>query len=195
MPLGERFDAVLCAARRGDERAWVALYDDLAPVLTGYLHVQRAPHPEDLVSEVLLQVVRDLERFDGDESSFRSWVFTIAHHRLIDARRREQRRPSDAVEAETLDRHLPSTGIEEDILDALTTEELEVLFGVLTPDQRDVLLLRIVGGMSLPEVGRALGKQHESVRALQKRALATLRKELATNPYPFHGGVALTSTR
>lgn len=195
MPLGERFDAVLQAARRGDERAWVQLYDDLSPVLIGYLRTQRAPHPEDVASEVLLQMVRDLDRFEGDETSFRSWVFTIAHHRLIDARRYDQRRPSEPVEDETLARKLPSVEVEDEILDVLATEELGDLFGVLTPDQRDVLLLRVVGGLSLPEVGEVLGKQHESVRALQKRALATLRKELAARPYPFHGGVALTPTR
>lgn len=195
MPLEDRFEAVLGAARCGDERAWVALYDDLSPVLLGYLRTQRAPYAEDLVSEIMLQVVRDLDTFDGDEANFRSWVFTIAHHRLVDARRFEQRRPSDAADVIELDKALPPIVIEDDVIDAVTTEELETLFATLTPDQRDVLLLRIVGGLTLPEVGDVLGKQHESVRALQKRALAALRRELAVHPYPFHGGVALTSTR
>jgi RNA polymerase sigma factor (sigma-70 family) len=191
----ERFDAVLEAARRGDEQAWVELYDELAPVLLGYLTAQRAPHPEDVVSEVLLQVVRDLPTFGGTEANFRSWVFTIAHHRLIDARRHAQRRPAEPTDVITLDRKLPSEEFESEVLEAITTEELTMLLDVLTPDQRNVLFLRVVGGLSLPEVGQVLGKQHESVRALQKRALVTLRKELAAQPYPFHGGVALTKLR
>lgn len=195
MPFDDRFDAVLEAARRGDEQAWTELYDELSPVVLGYLAAQRAPNPEDLVSEVFLQVVRDLGTFSGTEANFRSWVFTIAHHRLIDARRFVRRRPSEATEPERVEHHLPNTEIETEVLEAVTTEELTQLFEVLTHDQRDVLFLRIVGGLSLPEVGRVLGKQHESVRALQKRALATLRKELDEHPYPFHGDAALTQLR
>lgn len=195
MPLEERFDAVLAAARAGDETAWTELYDDLAPVILGYLTAQRAPSPEDLVSEIFLQIVRDLDSFGGDEANFRSWVFTIAHHRLVDARRHVARRPSDAAEAGTLERACEPTEFEGEVLDQITTEELSMLLDVLTEDQRNVVFLRIVGGLTLPEVGRVLGKQHESVRALQKRALAALRKELATRPYPFHGDVALTQTR
>jgi DNA-directed RNA polymerase specialized sigma24 family protein len=55
------------AARRGDETAWTRLYLDLAPTLTGYLRGRGCPTPEDVTSETLLQVVRDLCRFDGDE--------------------------------------------------------------------------------------------------------------------------------
>ena len=195
MPFDERFDVVLAAARAGDEAAWVELYDELAPVLLGYLTAQRAPNPEDLVSEVLLQVVRDLPTFGGSEANFRSWVFTIAHHRMVDARRHVARRPSDPAEAATLEREAPPTEFEAEVLDQITTEELGLLLDVLTEDQRHVIFLRIVGGLSLPEVARVLGKQHESVRGLQKRALATLRRELATHPYPFHGDVALTQMR
>ncbi len=196
MAFDERFDEVLAAARRGEDAAWVELYDELAPVLLGYLVTQRAPSPEDLVSEVFLQLVRDLPSFAGSEANFRSWVFTVAHHRLIDARRHHQRRPSDATETATIERHLPAEEeVEASVLEDITTEELDVLLSTLTEDQRNVLYLRVVGGLSLPEVGAVLGKQHESVRALQKRALASLRRELAANPYPFHGGVALTPLR
>lgn len=191
----EEFDAILAAARGGEEVAWTALYDHYAPAVLGYLTAQRAPSPEDVTSEVFLQVVRDLGQFAGSEANFRSWLFTIVHHRLIDARRKANRRPAEAAEPEVLDRNLPSVEIEEDVLDDVSTEELAVLFDVLTPDQRAVLFLRVVGGLKLPEVGQVLGKQHESVRALQKRALAALRRELAEHPYPFAGGVALAHLR
>lgn len=195
MPFEERFDAVIQAARCGDERAWVELYDELAPVLLGYLTAQRAPHSEDLVSETFLQVVRDLSSFAGSEANFRSWVFTIAHHRLVDARRFVARRPSEPAETHTLESRLPVIHIEEEVLEAVTTEELTQLLDILTEDQRNVLFLRVVGGLTLPEVANVLGKQHESVRALQKRALATLRKELSERPYPFLGDPALTQLR
>ncbi|MGH2695177.1 MAG: RNA polymerase sigma factor [Actinomycetota bacterium] len=84
MPLGEGFATTLAAARLGAEWAWGALYDDLAPAVTGYLRARGAPEPDDLTGEVFLQIVRDLRGFSGNEREFRSWVFTITHHRLLD---------------------------------------------------------------------------------------------------------------
>ena len=91
----ERFTSLLESARQGSEAAWQELYDGLAPVVLGYLRANSAPDPEDVLSEVFLQVARDIATFDGEEKGFRSWVFTIAHHRLIDARRHSARRPVD----------------------------------------------------------------------------------------------------
>ena len=76
--LGPSFHSVLIAARAGGEWAWTRIYDDLAPVITGYLRARGAGEPEDLLGEVFLQAVRNLSSFDGDEGNFRSWIFTIA---------------------------------------------------------------------------------------------------------------------
>ncbi len=61
--------------------------------MCGYLRVQGAREPEDLTSEVFLGAFRGLSGFSGDEDQFRSWVFTIAHRRLTDERRRVSHRP------------------------------------------------------------------------------------------------------
>src|SRR5512132_1335523 len=98
----ERFSSLLEAAREGSEAAWQELYSGLAPMVLGYLRANGAPDPEDVLSEVFLQVARDIARFHGEEPGFRSWVFTIAHHRLIDARRHSARRPVD-LSAEPLE--------------------------------------------------------------------------------------------
>ena len=91
------FEPQLEAAREGSEPAWAAIYARLAPQVLGYLRASGAIEPEDTLSEVFLQVARDLPRFEGDERDFRAWAFTIAHHRLIDARRAAARRPADPV--------------------------------------------------------------------------------------------------
>lgn len=186
--IGEGFDVVLAAARRGDEWAWTVLYRDLAPTLTGYLRGQRAPHPEDLTSEVMLQVVRDLHAFDGDESAFRSWVFTIARNRTIDLRRYLARRPSSTVDDERLDGAMtPAEGADEDAVEAITTDELEQLLDGVTPDQREVLLLRYVAGLTQAEVCAVLGKDINAVKQLQRRGLRSLRTHLEEVAYPFAG--------
>lgn len=192
MALGEQFDGVLNAARAGAEWAWAEIYDDLAPVVLGYLRGHGADNPEDVTSEVFLQVVRDLDSFEGDEPSFRSWVFTIAHHRLIDAQRKLSRRPSDPAEADELDRHLEPDEAEGEALDHVTTDEIRHLLDTLTEGQRSVLLLRLVGGLTISEVAEVVDKRPGAVKALQRRGLASLRDELAGRAYPLVGNVTLT---
>jgi RNA polymerase sigma factor (sigma-70 family) len=92
--LGVGFNGVLAAAQAGAAWAFRALYDDLAPVVTGYLRLHGASDPDDVASETFLGVSRNLARFTGDEDAFRSWVFTIAHRRLLDDRRRKGRQPT-----------------------------------------------------------------------------------------------------
>lgn len=192
MPFGDRFDAVLAGAREGAEWAWTELYNDLAPVVLGYLRGQGGDHPEDIASEVFLQVVRDLGSFSGDEASFRSWVFTIAHHRLVDARRKARRQPAEATPVEDLAPHLPVDESEPDALANVTIEELEGLFDCLTDEQRTVLLLRIVGGLTISEVAEVVDKRAGAVKALQRRALNRLRGVLVERTYPLGGAVTLT---
>ena len=191
---GQGFERLLASARLGDESAWTALYLDLVPVLTGYLAGQGCPSPDDVASEAILQVVRDLHRFDGDEGAFRSWVFTIAHHRLIDARRSANARPSDAMEDEVLDRLGSVPSFEERAIAGLGPAELEHLLVATTRDQRDVLLLRYVADLTLHEVAEVLGKEYNAVKALHRRALDALRAHVDSDAYPRVARRALSSS-
>src|SRR5947207_13929592 len=72
------------------------VYRLLASAVFGYLRTQGVSDPEDVTGEVFLQVSRDLHRFTGDDDALRRWVFTIAHHRMVDSHRRRARRPAVA---------------------------------------------------------------------------------------------------
>lgn len=189
-----QFPVVLAAARRGEEWAWERLYEDLAPTVYGYLRSQGAPAPEDVTSEVFLRLVRDLDSFAGDESGFRSWVFTIAHAKMIDARRASSRRPSWPTDLQVLDAHLPPVEIEQDAVDTLVADELRDLFESLTSGQRDVLLLRIIGGLTVRETADVVGKQPGAVKALQRRGLEGLRERLGAVPEPLVGFATVSDT-
>src|SRR3990170_6290762 len=89
-----QFPEVLAEAQRGERWALERIYRALGPVVTGYLRTQGAVEPEDLTSEVFVGVLRKVAGFRGDEPAFRSWVFMIAHRRLLDERRRLRRRPT-----------------------------------------------------------------------------------------------------
>jgi RNA polymerase sigma factor (sigma-70 family) len=174
----ERFTTLLEAARQGSEAAWQELYDGLAPVVLGYLRANNAPDPEDVLSEVFLQVARDISSFEGEEPGFRSWVFTIAHHRLIDARRHVARRPVELL-PEPPEPSGRADDAAEEALDRIGLEEVHRVLGALSDDQRAVLLLRVLADMSVEDVARAVGKRPGAVKALQRRGLAAVKRELA----------------
>ncbi|MDP8958483.1 MAG: sigma-70 family RNA polymerase sigma factor [Actinomycetota bacterium] len=176
MGLGASFDSVLIAAQEGADWAWEILYREVAPQVLGYLRARGAEDPEDLLGEVFLQLARNLKGFEGGEGGFRSWVFMISHHRLIDERRARQRRPERPVTG-ALEK-ASGDDVEAEALGRLSTEWLAGLFGRLTPDQRDVLALRIIAGLTLEETARAVGKRTGAVKALQRRGLAVVRREM-----------------
>lgn len=177
-PLGTAFESILAAARTGAEWAWTAIYRDFAPGLLRYLRARNVTDPEDLLGEIFVQVVRHVGNFDGSEAEFRAWVFAIARNRAIDEARRRVRHPVDPVETDLLVRNAGTGDAEDDAVMALSGGEVRVLIERLTPDQRDVLLLRFFGQLTAEEVGRALGKNTGAVKTLQVRALAAIRREL-----------------
>ena len=167
------------AARSGAEWAWTLLYDELAGSVLGYLRRLGAAEPDDLTGEVFLQAVRDLHRFEGAASDFRAWLFTIAHHRFLDERRRLKRRPVDPAPDEVITERLPiATGTEAEALRALTDERVRTVIDGLAPAQREVMLMRIIGGLTIDEIARTLGKRPGAVKALQRRALEAIRRSL-----------------
>jgi RNA polymerase sigma factor (sigma-70 family) len=174
----ERFQTLLEAAREGDEAAWAEIYGELSPAVLGYLRGSGAPEPEDTLGEVFLEVARDVAKFEGDRRRFRAWVFTIAHHRLIDSRRRSSRRPEQPVaEApEPITEPIPDAA--EEALGRIGSQEAMRMLEVLSADQRAVLLLRIFGDLSVEETAKAVGKRPGAVKQLQRRGLAALKREL-----------------
>jgi RNA polymerase sigma-70 factor (ECF subfamily) len=174
----DRFTTLLEAAREGDEGAWSEIHGELAPVVLGYLRGSNAPDPEDTLGETFLQVARDLGRFEGDWGRFRAWVFTVAHHRLIDARRRAARRPVELV-AEPPEPTTPHTEDASDVAMArIGADEVTQVLAQLSRDQRAVLLLRVVGDLSLEQCAQALGKRTGAIKQLQRRGLAAVRRQI-----------------
>lgn len=174
----EQFQALLGAAREGNEAAWAEIYGELSPAVLGYLRGSGAPEPEDTLGEVFLEVARDVAKFDGDERQFRAWVFTIAHHRLIDARRRKARRPVELVAEPPEPPTPPVFDAGDEALARIGTEETVRILGTLSPDQRAVLLLRVIGDLSVEDTAATLGKRPGAVKQLQRRGLAALKREL-----------------
>jgi len=181
--IGAGFDDVLRAAQRGEEWAWEAIYRDLAGPITGYITGRGASEPEDAANETFLQIAQGIRTFEGDERGFRSWVFVIAHGRLVDDQRSAGRRPMPVADADlAFVREVAAPSADDGLAGILTGAQVEWLLAPLTDDQRDVLLLRVIAGLSVHEAAGVMGKSEGAVRVLQHRAVAALRRRISTSP-------------
>jgi RNA polymerase sigma-70 factor (ECF subfamily) len=149
------------------------IYKLLAGPVMGYLRAQRVPDPEDVAGEVFLQVARDLHRFQGDDDALRRWVFTIAHHRMVDTHRRRVRRPTVAnVELPEQAEPPPEDPFDPELVAALDE---------LTDAQREVVVLRFVADLPVDAVAKLTGRTDGAVKAMQHRALEQLSRTLAVS--------------
>ena len=171
------FDQVLAAAREDVPWAYTSLFRALARPVAGYLRAQGAREPDDLTNEVFLRAFRSLATFTGGEGDFRAWLFTIARNCLRNDWRRESRRPTLVLAAPG---DGPGGDTEEDALLALGTDRVHAVLATLAPDQREVLLLRVLADMTVEQVAAAVGKSGPAVKALQRRGLAAIRRKLGT---------------
>lgn len=182
--IGPAFDSVLAAAQRDAAWAYERLWRAYAAPVASYLRLQGAFDPEDITSEVFLGAFRGLGGFSGNETQFRGWLFTVAHRRLIDERRRASVRPQWADHGgEAPD---PVGGdVEADVLRQLSEERVVRLCDRLVSAQRDVLLLRLVADLTVEQVADALGKTTGAVKQLQRRGLMHLRDILQREGVPL----------
>jgi RNA polymerase sigma-70 factor (ECF subfamily) len=172
------FTAVASAAVNGEHWALTELFRAYHPSLLRYLRAQEPGMAEDLAGDVWFAVARQMATFVGDEAGFRGWLFTIARRRLIEHRRKAQRRRTDPVPHDRLDGPTERAGdgdpatVVVDLLGAQAA--IENLVADLSPDQAEAVLLRVLGGFDVAEVARIMGRSPGNVRVLCHRALRRL---------------------
>ena len=177
--LRDQFPRILAAACAGGEWAWRELYGAVAPQLTRYLRARGVPEPDAVVGETFVKVVRYIEGFEGDEAAFRTWVFTIGRNLVVDDLRRRARRPVDVATDDQLQKAAPLGNAEDDAMGGLAAAHVEEVLAHLSVDQRDVLLLRILGGLTIGEIAMVVRKKEGAVKMLQARGLAAIRRQLS----------------
>jgi RNA polymerase sigma-70 factor (ECF subfamily) len=172
------FAAALASAKDGAPWALRRLYDDLGPDVLAYCRASRSSDADGTANEVFLRVFRSIASFVGDETGFRSWVFTVARNVLIDDHRRAQRRV-DEIDLTDRENQLRGGDVEDDALEELGRHEVRRVLARLTDEQREVVLLRVVADLSVEEVAAVTGRSAAAVKAMQHRAIAGIRRVLA----------------
>lgn len=184
MALGTQFAPVLAAAKTGGEWAIAVLYREFQPKLLRYLSAQEPRDGEDLAAETWLDAAAGLVRFSGDEPGFQRWLFTIAHRRLIDLRRRRGRSPRAGADLSEIGERPGPDDTEALALAATETDVALAHIAALPPDQAAVVLLRVVAGLDVADVAEIVGKKPGTVRVLQHRALTRLAERLTREGRP-----------
>lgn len=169
---------MLHAARTGAAWACTTIWVEYAPAVAAFLSARGSREPEDLTSEVFLAVFDRLPDFVGGEPELRSFVFSIAYRRLVDELRMRSRR-GDALEWTAESDPRVSASAEDDALTRIGESSALSLLETLPDDQRNVMVLRIVADLTVEQVAAVLDKRPGAVKALQRRALESMRKKIA----------------
>lgn len=184
-PSDETFASVLAAAQTGAGWACTHIWVEHAPAVAAFLTARGSREPDDLTSEVFLAVFERLGDFTGDAAAFRSFVFSIAYRRLVDELRMRSRRGETTEWSPESDPRRASSA-EDEATARIGDARALVMLESLPPDQRDVMVLRIVADLTVEQVAEVLDKRAGAVKALQRRALENLRKKISPTRTPMN---------
>jgi RNA polymerase sigma-70 factor (ECF subfamily) len=178
-------------ARNGDSWAFGLIFDHYHEAVYRYIasRVHRPSDAEDLTQLVFVKALEALPRYEARGIPFGGWLFRLARNAVIDfVRTRHEHAELDAV----LERANGDAGPDEIAAFRQELHAVAVAMGALTSDQREAIALRFFSGLSAREAAEAMGKQEGTVRGLQFRAIASLRRQLGIEDDPT---AALTELR
>ena len=177
----EELEAAVIAARGGDEMAFALLWRENNSRLTKFIQARTYKSDldfEEIVSEVWMNVAKDVRKFKGDYSGFTAWVYSIARNRIVDASRKRDRtiRPQAELDEATW---VPSKqNVEKDFEADANVKRIIDEINKLPAAQAEVLMLRVVSDLSVEEVAKIVKKSANSVRVLAHRGMTTLKESL-----------------
>ncbi len=181
---GDELDDDATAAVRGDRAALARVLEAIRPIVVRYCRARvGASHrgyasADDVVQEVCLAVITALPRYRDQGRPFLAFVYGIAAHKVADAHRSAARNRAEPV-AEVPDTQIENDGPEQRALDSEAGSRMAALLDTLPERQREILVLRLVVGMSAEETADAVGSTAGAVRVAQHRGLAKLKEALA----------------
>jgi RNA polymerase sigma-70 factor (ECF subfamily) len=159
--------------------AFGAVYRTYASQVLGYLTARGAEDPEAAMQDVFLAVLPRLNTVTGGSDGLRTFIFSVAHARMVDDRRRHGRAPAKVPFDPELDRR-EDLSAEDEALDRIAPGEV---LESLPEDQREVLALRLVAGLSIEQAAESMGRSAGAVKQLQRRGILKLRELASVKEY------------
>lgn len=175
-----RITSLVIQAKNGDTEAIGELYEHFRLAIYRYMYYRTGDSQtaDDLTSEVFLRMINALANYRLQDVSFQAWLFQIAHNLLNDHYRKMSVRNNVQLEENVImeDSQATRTRPVEHSLNSVT---LHNALDLLSGEQRDVIVMRFITGLPISEVAQSLNKSEDSVKGLQRRALANLRDVLS----------------
>jgi RNA polymerase sigma-70 factor (ECF subfamily) len=179
------------AAARGDTRAIEALLERHLPGLRAFVRLRageelrRRESSSDLVQSTCREVLQNMDRFQHPTpAAFRQWLYTTAMRKIVNraeywraekrAAATEQAIPSDSDERRLLECYHGFSSPSRQVMVREELERVEAAFQDLSEEQRHVVTLAHVVGLSRAEIAVEIGKTEGAVRVILHRALARL---------------------
>jgi RNA polymerase sigma-70 factor (ECF subfamily) len=179
----ETLDRLVAEAKRGDSEAFGRIFDAYAVPIHRFIasRVDRPSDAEDLTQLVFVKALEALPRYEARGIPFGGWLFRLARNAIIDQVRTRKDHLSlvAAMTRETEDAGPEARAALRDDLDRVAAALRD-----LTEDQREVIELRFFAGLSVLETSIAMGRQEGTIRGLQFRAIASLRRSLGIEVAP-----------
>jgi RNA polymerase sigma-70 factor, ECF subfamily len=170
-------DRLVREARDGDAWAFGLLFDHYHLSVYRYIasRVHRPSDAEDLTQLVFVKALEALPRYEARGIPFGGWLFRLARNTVIDhVRTRHEHADLDAARGQVG----PEAGPDELTVTRQEMDDVAAALAELTDDQREALALRFFAGLSAREAAAVMGRQEGTIRGLQFRAIATLRRRL-----------------
>ena len=162
--------------RANEAEAFDELYARYSPRVFGYLYQRlngNIEEAEDLTAEVFAKVYEKIDGYQVQGAPLSSWLFRIAHNRLIDSVRRRPKQTQVPLDVAPQMAAGPVFG---GIDQQVAMEQIKVGLARLTEEQRQVIVLRFLEGKSLAETAAVMKRNEDAVKKLQARGLASLRR-------------------
>jgi RNA polymerase sigma-70 factor, ECF subfamily len=184
-PQDEQFRQLVDAAVNGDQAAIQRVLESIRPIVMRYCRARVGrldrsfASADDVVQEVCLSVISALPGYRDQGQPFLAFVYGIAQHKVADAHRAAARNRSLPV-PEVPDRPEAVAGPEQRVLQDELKTTMDRMLAVLSDKQREIVLLRVVVGLSAEETADLVDSTPGAVRVAQHRALTRLRKLMPT---------------
>jgi RNA polymerase sigma-70 factor (ECF subfamily) len=174
-------DRLLTRARSGNRRAVGEIYNAYFSPIYQYIRLRVGDEQtaDDLTSQVFAKFIISLRGSNAPNKSLRGWLFRVARNEIADHFRRDEPLP-----LETVDQWLatpPEVWPEVQVIQAIDIERARQAIRMLAPAQQEVLLLRFDQMLSLQETADIMDKNVNAIKALQFRAINTLRMILQSD--------------
>jgi len=161
-----------------DARAFGELYDRFVERVYRYLYFRTGSHPEaeDLTEQVFLKAWEAIGRYRWQGRPFLAWLYRLAHNAHLHYVRSPQQTTSLTHDQRPLDVASHSASVE--LGRALDAEVIAGALAKLTIEQQQVIVMKFIEGLDNEQIAQAMDKREGAIRALQMRALMSLRRVL-----------------